>query len=79
MTGVGEYSINGVYNSVIIACVWCEIEGLVEVASVNDGALRQHANIVAIVLLLLTTIVMDIRIPILIILHMHIIMFSDYS
>jgi len=35
-TGVRAYYINGVYNSVVVACVWCEIEGMMGVVSANN-------------------------------------------
>ena len=36
-TGVRAHCVNGVRDSVVIACVWCEIEGLMGVASANNG------------------------------------------
>jgi hypothetical protein len=52
-TGVGAYCINGVCNDIIIACVWCELEGLVKAERANNRAWGQHTNIVVLVLLLL--------------------------
>src|ERR1700683_3290338 len=52
MTGVRAYCINGVHDGIVVACVWCEIEGLMGAASVNDGAWGWHTNTVVVVCLL---------------------------
>ena len=45
-TGVRAHCVNRVHDSVIIACVWCEIEGLMGVVSANDRVWGRHTNIV---------------------------------
>ena len=45
-TGVRAHCVNGVRDSVVMVCVWCEIEGLV---SVNDRVWGWHTNIVVVI------------------------------
>ena len=49
MTGVRAHCVNGVRESIVIACVWCEIEGLMGVVSANDRVWGQHTNIVVVI------------------------------
>ena len=42
MAGVRAHCVNGVHDSVVVAC---EIEGLVGVASANDMAWGWHTNV----------------------------------
>ena len=45
-TGVRAHCVNRVRDSVVIVCVWCEIEGLV---SANDRVWGWHTNIVVVI------------------------------
>ena len=40
------HCVNGVHDGIVIAYVWCEIEGFVVVASANDRAWGQHVNVI---------------------------------
>ena len=48
-TGVRAHCVNGVHDSVVIACVWCETEGLMGVVSVNDRVWGWHTNIFVVI------------------------------
>ena len=60
--GVRAHCVNVVRDGIIVAYVWCEIEGLVVVASANDRAWGWHANII--ILLELHRCIMSMKIQI---------------